>query len=207
MLNPRPVELDSPLNRRVRVFLGIGPAAPEWAEPFNLWVTQVCRRIGWTPPANPHLTLRFFGSITQGDVLKITEIVSKIGRKHSSFKMEAVDLALFPDANRPRVAAVKLRDESGELIQLEENIRKQTADFGQRPEERDFTPHVTFGRIRENDRRAQKLVGDLWMENALPELPEWPVNEMTLFKSDLQPSGSVYTPLAKFPFGRQGVTS
>ena len=204
MLNPRPVELDSPLNRRVRVFLGIGPAAPEWAEPLSLWVTQLSRRVEnwkWTGPANFHLTLRFFGSVTQADVLKITDLLPEITRHCAPFILEAVDLALFPSEKHPRVAAIALGEKGSELSKLEQRIRDFTATIGQAPEQRDFIPHVTFGRIRENDRRSQSLVGELWRQRAMPRLPDWPVNEVVLFKSDLQAGGSIYTPISKFPLG------
>jgi RNA 2',3'-cyclic 3'-phosphodiesterase len=204
MVNLRPVELDSPLNRRVRVFLGIGPAPTDWAEPLSLWVTQLNRRVPsvrWTNPANLHLTLRFFGTVTQGVVLQINEAVSEIVSKHTAFTLESIDLALFPDPTHPRIAAVKLRDQTGELASLEAAVRDQTAKYGQEPERRDFTPHVTFGRLKDNDWRARKIIGEIWREHGMPELPDWNVTGVKLFLSEPGPGGSVYIPLETFSLG------
>src|SRR5688572_30219025 len=85
----RPAKVDSPLERRVRVFLGLGPAAPEWAEPLSFWIAQVSRRypngIRWIPPENFHVTLRFLGSVSQEEVLSINEVVENVAANHSPF--------------------------------------------------------------------------------------------------------------------------
>ena len=60
------------------------------------------------------------------------------------------------------------------------------------PEIRAFHPHLTLGRWRDRARRP-----------ALPDvdLGTAHVGELVLYRSDIRPSGSIYTPLAAFPLG------
>ena len=60
------------------------------------------------------------------------------------------------------------------------------------PDARPFRAHVTLGRFRERARR--------------PHLPEVDLgaallDRLVLFRSELKPSGAVYTPLASFVLG------
>jgi 2'-5' RNA ligase len=203
MDNLRPTQFDSPLNRRERVFLGIGPAPSEWAEALHLWRNQLDRRmprdIRWTSAENLHLTLRFFGSISQTDILTINGRLDLIAKSHRSFVMESMSLALFPEPDRPRVLAISIREQTLELFRLEQTIQRSTSEIGQPPEHRDFHAHVTFGRVISTVRAG--LIRSMWKEGASPELQDWPVKEILLFKSDLQKGGSVYTVLKRFPLG------
>jgi RNA 2',3'-cyclic 3'-phosphodiesterase len=194
--------------RRVRAFLGIGPAPAEWAEGLTVWVTQLKRQfegfgspIRWTPAENLHLTLRFFGSVSHEDILKIAELARAAVAERKHFVLRTTDLVLFPNARRPRVCAVTMVEESGELARLEGVIRRETGGFGQRPEARVFHPHVTFGRIRLEDPGAHCLICEAWAEVAKPELPDWEVKDVTLFMSQMTGAGSIYSPLAVFPLG------
>jgi RNA 2',3'-cyclic 3'-phosphodiesterase len=204
MDNLGPTQFDSPLNRRERVFLGIGPAPPEWAEHLRIWINLVERRfpnmnldIRWTALENLHLTLRFFGSVSQEEVITVFEKIDVVAKLNHSFILISENLELFPNCQHPRIAAIGLKDISGNLQQLESDIRQASAQIGQPPENRPFRPHVTFGRIATPNPRISQILSVI----DLPKFPAWPVNEIVLFKSELQKGGSVYTPLKRFPLG------
>ena len=69
----------------------------------------------------------------------------------------------------------------------------------QHREERPFRPHLTIGRMKAG-RRIEGL------DKAIEEhkgfaAGTFMATEMVLFRSDLKPTGPVYTPLAKFKLG------
>lgn len=92
-----------------------------------------------------------------------------------------------------------MEDESGGLLLLERHIRAGAGQIGQLPEDREFHPHVTFGRMRDENSREQRIIGARWLERGIPELPLWNVEKVTLFQSQTQRSGPIYSPLATFP--------
>jgi 2'-5' RNA ligase len=75
---------------------------------------------------------------------------------------------------------------------LQSACEKAAVASGFEPETRAFHPHLTLGRWRDRATRP-----------ALPDLDlGWAhVRELVLFRSDIRPSGSIYTPLAVFPLG------
>jgi 2'-5' RNA ligase len=203
MENLRPAEMDSPLNRRVRAFLALGPPPDEWLDALEQWLTPLKRRltdkgVRWTNREGLHMTLRFFGSVSLYDTLQIQERAEEMARH---FKVmiffEAPKLLFFPSPSKPRIMALDLWDSTRQVEALESSVRKKFFEFGKPPEERPFRPHLTIARLERISMREMRIVTDA----AGPKLPPWTAREMTLFESKLQPGGSVYTPLAKFPFG------
>ncbi len=63
-----------------------------------------------------------------------------------------------------------------------------------------FRPHATIGRWRRPELRGKDLLGELarWRDR---EFGTFRIDEVTLFRSVLQPAGAVYTALEVFPLG------
>ena len=66
------------------------------------------------------------------------------------------------------------------------------------PEEREFTPHLTLGRVR-SPRGWDRVVAIL-KEHEHMYFGECTIDSMTLYQSDLRPDGAVYTPLESVSF-------
>lgn len=68
------------------------------------------------------------------------------------------------------------------------------AKFGLEKEKRKFLPHITLLRIKEKDNTTplEKL-----LKFDLPEI-KFSADKVTIFKSELLPTGSVYKPLRSF---------
>jgi|GEM_PF-1425847 len=199
----RPVKVDSPLDRRVRAFLGIGPPPEEWLDALEAWLVPVTRRLNgpmkWTKRENLHVTLRFFGNISQGDVLEIEAILRGLCGSFQHFRLDASRLLFFPNLERARIVGFKADDESRQIFELEKQIRERLAQFGKPPDTRPFHPHFTLARVDALSPGDRNIFRGLISERGGPKLPEWMAREVTLFESRLQAGGSVYTPIAKFP--------
>jgi 2'-5' RNA ligase len=85
---------------------------------------------------------------------------------------------------------------------LQHAIETASARLGYASEERSFSPHLTIGRVsqRANGGDIQKIRAGL--ENVtVGELGGARVDAVHLYKSDLQPTGAIYTCLFSAPLG------
>jgi 2'-5' RNA ligase len=151
--------------------------------------------IRWVPAENIHLTLKFLGdvSITNLEILK--KILQGEVARFSTFEISVGDLGAFPSIKRPRVIWVKVQAPA-DLNQLQRSIEDGTTRLGYAREERSFSPHLTLGRVSRNaDSRQAGRVGDTLALTQVGFLGAMRVREVHLFRSDLRPSGAVYSRL------------
>ena len=85
------------------------------------------------------------------------------------------------------------------LISLQKQIEIQLETIGFQPEDRPFHPHLTLGRMK-SSRGKEELVRR--MEKYKEEgFGDFQVERVVLFKSDLKPSGPIYTLLKEMKLG------
>ena len=80
---------------------------------------------------------------------------------------------------------------------LQAGLQAELERLGFRGEDRDFTPHLTIGRVRHlarGDDLSQRLSGERNFAGGSMR-----VAEVVVFSSQLGPGGSTYTPLARAP--------
>jgi len=150
--------------------------------------------IAWINSNNIHLTLKFLGEVDKQLCTEIQQACLETASKFSPFKLSLNGTGVFPNVRHPRVLWVGLAGETQILGQLQEQIDQRMAEFGFEPEEKDFRPHLTIGRIKSN-RNVSELIGRA-EGYSLPSL-SFHVREILLMKSDLHPEGASYSELAK----------
>jgi RNA 2',3'-cyclic 3'-phosphodiesterase len=189
---------------KLRLFVGV-TAPPEWKRAISEWRQKVEPRFSdsfgrWTSEENLHLTLRFFGSVEEGDAIAIGEALQKVVGDVSAFSVSAGELGCFPNASRPRIVWLGLKKDTERLVKFEASVRAATASFGQAPEDRDFHPHLTLARVKEARRPDRDALSELMRKGAPINVPDWRIGKLELIRSELSPSGSVYTTLAAYRF-------
>ena len=147
--------------------------------------------IHWTRAEGWHLTLKFLGDISRDQVVPILEVLREALRTQPSLRVVAQGLGAFPNLRRPRVVWAGLRSER--LKALSEKIETTLLSLDFPPEERDFTPHLTLGRVR--SLRGWEQVLSVVKEHEHTRFGESEINQVTLYQSDLHPTGAVYRPL------------
>lgn len=155
--------------------------------------------VRWTPTANIHLTLKFLGDISPTTLDLLTQMLSAEVSQHSAFDIQIAGLGTFPNLRRPRVLWVGIQAPAA-LEALHRGLEAATARMGFPAEERPFSPHLTIGRVRQTvgPAEVQKIRAALEkMEIGILGIGH--VGAVHLFKSDLKPTGSVYTPLFSAP--------
>ena len=145
---------------------------------------------------NIHLTLKFFGNLSQQQVLKASEAASQAVAAASPFKISMQGAGSFPNRGPARVLWIGINDESGKLAKLQSELERECESRGFGREDRPFNPHLTVARLR-SPRGARSLAqahADFGFERS-----EMEVSEITVFRSELTSKGSRYTVISQHP--------
>ncbi|MDX1377850.1 MAG: RNA 2',3'-cyclic phosphodiesterase [Anaerolineales bacterium] len=162
--------------------------------------------IRWIPVKNIHLTLKFLGNVSQTDVRIITGIIHTEAESHSAFDITIGGLGSFPSSKRARVLFLGIQAPAA-LETLQRGIESACVKAGYRPETRPFSPHLTIGRVRRSITASdQTKIHTTLGEFKIDSLGTARVDSVHLFKSELRPSGAVYTKLFTAQLRNRGET-
>jgi len=150
-------------------------------------------KAGWVQPQNIHLTLKFLGNIKTDDIEKIGGAMKAAAQGFESFTLTAGGIGFFPGIKRPRVIWVGVGGQTSQLFALQRNLEDRLAAVGYPKEKRSFKGHLTLGRFR--DGPAPDAIRRVLEEYADFGKEEFTTHRIVLFKSDLKPSGAVYSQL------------
>ena len=155
--------------------------------------------VRWVPAANVHLTLKFLGDVSPANLELLTQMLGVEVNQHQAFEMEFGGLGAFPNPKRLRMIWIGTQAPAG-LEALQHGIEAAAATLGYPVEKRPFSPHLTIGRVKQNIGSAdmQKIRTAL-EETRVGSLGTAQVTAVHLFKSDLKPTGAVYTRLFSAP--------
>lgn len=158
---------------------------------------QVPSTIKWVSPGQSHLTLKFFGSISEELGGKISQTLLKVLIDCPRFQLSLKGIGAFPNLFRPRVIWAGLEGETEILQEVYRTIEQALVPLGIPKEDRPFHPHLTLGRnkLKEVNEPLYRLLTHWSKGGSEPFV----VQEVILFKSDLKPQGPVYTKLGVFP--------
>lgn len=150
--------------------------------------------VRWDSQEKLHATLKFLGDTPEA---RIDAVVGGLEQAASSTPPLAVrysGLGFFPTPHQPRVIWAGMVEPTGALKSLHATIEASMEALGFARETRPFHAHVTLGRIRHL--RGIAALRDT-VETCTFDQPEVTLHEVALIRSDLRPSGSVYTTLKR----------
>jgi len=154
--------------------------------------------VRWVRPEGVHLTLKFLGDVPADQIGEITKALERSCQGFAPFSLLCGGLGCFPNLKRPRVMWVGIQEETGTLSQLKEAIEENVAPLGYPPEKRKFSPHLTLGRVQRRVSSGDRhRLGELVGASEIGTLSQMQVKSVNLMRSDLRPSGAVYTRLAE----------
>jgi len=148
--------------------------------------------VRWVKKDNLHITLLFLGYIEKENIPQICEIVNKIAKTQNPFSLEFKKV-LYGPPNKipPRLIWVDL-EKSAELTDLVKKLKEKLEETGflEKMERREFSPHITLGRIRTWQ----------WKKIEPEERPDiekdislnFGVNSVEVMESQLKRSGAEY---------------
>jgi 2'-5' RNA ligase len=153
--------------------------------------------VRWVKPSSIHLTLKFLGNIQAAQVEDIALAVAQEIRDQPPITLGAAGLGAFPSRRKPRVLWIGMEGEVQRLNGIQARLENALEPLGFDREKRPFRPHLTIGRVKDR-RRLQSLI-DAMAELKIPEFDSFDVTEIILYKSDLRPTGAIYTKLHRMP--------
>ena len=153
--------------------------------------------VRWVKPSSIHLTLKFLGNIQAAQVEDIARAVAQEIRDQPPITLRPAGLGAFPSRRKPRVIWIGMEGEVQRLNGIQALIENALEPLGFAREKRGFRPHLTIGRVKDR-RRLQSLV-DAMVTLDMEPFNSFDADEIILYKSDLRPTGAIYTKLHRMP--------
>jgi 2'-5' RNA ligase len=151
--------------------------------------------IRWVAPHNVHLTLKFLGDVSPDNLERLAETLKVETASHAIFSISIGGLGAFPTQRRARVIWIGL-DAPPALATLQRGVDAAAVQLGYPREERPFSPHLTIGRVGQTASTSDlQYIRSALESTKVGILGTVRVEAIHIFKSDLQPGGSVYTRL------------
>lgn len=138
----------------------------------------------WTKHDHLHITLRFIGHIEEDKLSELIQVIETQleQQKTKSFIVNTKEIILF-STHHAKILSLEIEPNEA-LINIVELINSAAESIGFEREKRNFLPHLTLGRIKNN------------LLSPLPDLSlnpfQIPVNNIVLFKSKPTQEGSQY---------------
>jgi len=156
-------------------------------------------RVGWEKSEKIHLTLKFLGDVSGEQIEKLKIALGQISENTSSFNLQISATGVFPSPRNARILWLGLKDETGNLLKLNEMLESACAQIGFARETRSFKPHLTIARLREP--QTSKQLTEKHLSSAF-EPVGFMASEIVIYQSILQPTGSVYSVVSKHVFNK-----
>ena len=145
-------------------------------------------------PQNIHVTVRFLGNIMPAMAEKIFEEMKKI--QFVPFNVQIKGLGAFPTPRYSRVVWAGITDGADQLKSVFSQLEPRLRGLGFTPDYRGFSPHLTIARVRSGRNKAQ--LAKFITENENYEFGAINAKCLRLKKSDLTPTGPIYSTLKEF---------
>ncbi len=167
--------------------------ARELLERKSLWLQQqLPGGIKWVKPENFHITLKFLGEVNKDEADTLKEELKDTSFPFDEFPYKYQGLKVFPHPDNPRVIVTPVTMGEKKLQEIYSIIEEMVTDLGFEPDERDFKPHLTLGRVKDNHLKDEvsdffSRLSDDYVINVLDQM-----EKISLVESNLTPEGPEY---------------
>ena len=154
---------------------------------------RACRPdVRWVSVSSIHLTLKFLGEADPEILPELAKSIKSSVKKQNGLEIRLRGIGCFPNQRNPRVIWCGIDGETERLSELARNVETACMSLGFAPENRDFHPHLTLGRVK-GKRNLQPLVDCIKIGSDLE--CGFKADRFNIYKSTLTPQGAIYTVL------------
>ncbi len=158
--------------------------------------------VRWVKADGIHLTLKFYGDVEAEQVSAIEAGLGRLAAEAAPLQLAIEGLGVFPSPRRPQVVWAGLAGHLKAMSALQAAVEAMSAQLGFAREARAFTPHLTLGRVNGGLRPADQMrLLDYVKDGRARRFGEFEADQLTLMRSELRPTGAVYTALFVAPLG------
>jgi len=147
----------------------------------------------WTNPDQFHVTLRFIGDVDLPQARRFEDTLRAINGPRGWCVPYGLDV--LPSRRTPRVLMVGL-EPTDSIIALHDAVSDALEAEDLAPEDRDYRPHITLGRLDNPDPEA---VHAFLQTHDEISLPAFRADQIVLYESTLTPNGARHEPRATYP--------
>ena len=168
--------------------------------------------VRWVTPELAHLTLHFLGETEPERAELVRLALPGVVAAHQPFDLRTATFGVFPNFRRSRVLWLGLYGPVHRLESLQQDIGRTLANLDFAGLSEPYHPHITLGRVRNNDGEQVRLrdlpeavkarfVDPVTGAAIAPGSQTIPVREVLLMRSHLGREGPRYETVASFPLG------
>jgi RNA 2',3'-cyclic 3'-phosphodiesterase len=184
----------------VRCFLAVPLQEPALADAQRLLHTLQESVVGvrWVRPETLHVTVHFFGSVSEEQAQAGVNAVRPVVERTSVFPVAADVLGSFPEHGRPRVLWLGAHEDQPAFVDLATACREALGRAGFETDARRFRAHCTLGRPRDPWPRESREAWRRAVEEPV-RVREFIAARLVLYESKAAPGGHLYTERATLP--------
>ena len=183
----------SKTQQQIKCFYGLPISVAhglEWRSVIMRSSPELARQARWTGKDNFHITMRFFGLVSEQQLAEVEAAVAPLLKGQRYFDCQADNISHFPTV-RSNIIATNIILNS-EILALHQRLESTFMSLGFAPNNRHFNPHVTLCRIK-------KSVGLHLVPQPLKS-PIFTQKRLILYRSLPADGGNIYVPLRAYPF-------
>ncbi|MEN3039203.1 MAG: RNA 2',3'-cyclic phosphodiesterase [Candidatus Kryptonium sp.] len=182
---------------KIRTFIAVDVPEKIKDEIFEIekeLVKSVGEGVKWEEKEKFHITLKFLGDVNEEAIDSIYKTLNEKLNGFGKFSIIYKGIGAFPDIKNPRVIWIGCEDPTGKLFELQKIVEEKMSELGFEKEDKEYHPHITLGRVKK-PKNINNLIKKIETINFEARTGE--VAEVLIMRSDLKPTGSVYTVLKK----------
>lgn len=172
---------------------GLEEAGAQILKKLRINADQKQLEIRWVPQNNFHVTLVFLGPTDEAKLPEIEALTAEVASLFVPFYLKIANVGAFPDDLSSRVLWFGVQN-SKALRALQEHLFQKFKEPAALGQERDYSPHLTIGRLR-NPHRTRDLLSPFVRK----KIAKIPVREIVLYESLGGAPFPVYKALKTFP--------
>jgi 2'-5' RNA ligase len=151
----------------------------------------------WTREDQIHLTLYFLGEMESEQ--PVIEAVGQVAQP--KFELEIQGLVVLPEPHVPRILAAGTAGDVQPLRSLQRKLADTVFPIAAFKETRGFSPHVTFGRLKQGMPGNAKALKRTLAALDPPKSDRFTVGNFELVQSRTEQQGATYETLHRFLLG------